>query len=96
MYTYTTQRFHRPKFGIFRDIFFLFFNFKFYFGNNFSNFNFFDKFMTTEKIIEQFEERFNLAFPHKLAEVIDDFGSPVKQNIKSFLISAMRQVAMDR
>ncbi len=38
--------------------------------------------MTNKK---QWQERFGKKFPHKIAEVVDDFGSTVKQDISQFI-----------
>ena len=44
--------------------------------------------MKTEKIIEEFRER----FPHKIYEVIDDFGSTTKSDIESFIKSSQENL----
>lgn len=43
--------------------------------------------------MKDIEKQFDDAFPNKLAEVVDDFGSTIKQDIKSFLrTSLLRQL----
>ena len=36
-------------------------------------------------------EEFNQKFPHKIAEVIDDFDSPVKSNLQDFITSLLEK-----
>ena len=34
---------------------------------------------------KEWAERFDEKFPHKIAEVVDDFGSTTKSNIRAFI-----------
>ena len=38
----------------------------------------------------KWEEEFHQKFPHKLSEVIDDFGSTVKSDLKSFISKTIK------
>jgi hypothetical protein len=41
----------------------------------------------TERYLEEFGQK----FPNRIAEVIDDFGSPVKNDIKAFIADALER-----
>lgn len=36
-------------------------------------------------------EQFNQKFPHKIAEVIDDFGSPLKSDLQDFITTLLEK-----
>ena len=44
--------------------------------------------LTREKIEKEFDEK----FPHKIMEVIDDFGSTTKSEIKAYVLSTIASV----
>lgn len=42
------------------------------------------------------QERFDERFPHKIAEVVDDFGSSVKQDFRAFIQSEIELAVKKR
>lgn len=63
--------------------------------------NYLNKQITTDQVThnplntvnEEDMKKFDNEFPNKMSEVIDDFGSPIKSEIKSFLLSSNARTA---